>query len=39
MLIAYALGLFKLGMMIQVLIGYKVFNEKDIGRKLLASVL
>lgn len=39
MLIAYALALFQLGMVIQVLIGYKVFNEKDIGRKLAASIV
>ena len=39
MLIAYALALFQLGMVIQVLIGYRVFNEKDIGRKLLAAVV
>jgi hypothetical protein len=39
MLIAYALALFQLGMVIQALIGYKVFNEKDIGRKLLTSVV
>jgi uncharacterized membrane protein len=39
MLIAYALALFQLGMVIQVLIGYKVFNEKDIDRKLLDSVV
>lgn len=39
MLIAYALALFQLGMVIQVLIGYKVFNEKDIGKKLAASVV
>lgn len=39
MLIAYALALFQLGMVIQVLIGYKVFNEKDIGKKLVASIV
>jgi len=39
MLVAYALALFQLGMMLQVLIGYHVFNEQNIRRKLLASLL
>lgn len=39
MLVAYALALFQLGMVLQVLIGYRVFNEKDIARKLLASLV
>jgi len=39
MLVAYALALFQLGMVMQVLIGYQVFNEKDIFRKLLASLV
>ncbi len=39
MLVAYALALFQLGMVLQVLIGYKVFNEKNIGRKLLAAIV
>lgn len=39
MLVAYALALFQLGMVLQVLIGYRVFNEKDIVRKLLASLV
>ncbi|WP_036303585.1 EamA family transporter [Methylotenera sp. L2L1] len=39
MLVAYALALFQLGMVMQVLIGYQVFNEKDIFRKLLASIV
>lgn len=39
MLVAYALALFQLGMVLQVFIGYKVFKEKDIGRKLIASIV
>lgn len=39
MLVAYALALFQLGMMLQVLIGYSVFNEQNIRRKLLASLV
>jgi uncharacterized membrane protein len=39
MLVAYALALFQLGMVLQVFIGYQVFNEKNIGRKLLASLV
>ena len=39
MLVAYALALFQLGMVIQVFVGYKVFNEKHITRKLLASIV
>lgn len=39
MLVAYALALFQLGMVLQVLIGYSVFNEKNIRRKLLASLV
>lgn len=39
MLVAYALALFQLGMMLQVLIGYRLFNEKNIRRKLLASLV
>ena len=39
MLIAYALALFQLGMVLQVFIGYKVFNEQEILRKLLASLV
>lgn len=39
MLIAYALALFQLGMMIQVFVGYQVFNEKHITRKLLACLV
>ncbi|WP_041928555.1 DMT family transporter [Methylotenera mobilis] len=39
MLVAYALALFQLGMVLQVLIGYRLFNEKDIARKLLASLV
>jgi len=39
MLVAYALALFQLGMVMQVFIGYRVFNEKNILRKLLASIV
>lgn len=39
MLVAYALALFQLGMVLQVFIGYRVFNEKNILRKLLASIV
>ena len=39
MLVAYALALFQLGMVIQVFVGYKVFNEKHIARKLLACLV
>lgn len=39
MLVAYALALFQLGMIIQVFVGYKVFNEKHIIRKLLACLV
>lgn len=37
MMVAYALALFQLGVVIQVFVGYKVFNEKHIARKLLAA--
>jgi drug/metabolite transporter (DMT)-like permease len=39
MLVVYALALFQLGMMLQVLIGYRLFNEQNIRRKLLASLV
>lgn len=39
MLVAYALALFQLGMMLQVVIGYHVFNEQNIRRKLVASLV
>lgn len=39
MLVAYALALFQFGMVIQVFVGYKVFNEKYIARKLLACLV
>lgn len=39
MLAAYALALFQLGMVLQVLAGYKVFNEKHIAKKLLACLV
>ena len=37
MMVAYALALFQLGMILQVLAGYRVFNEQGVTRKLLAS--
>jgi drug/metabolite transporter (DMT)-like permease len=39
MLVAYAIALFQLGMVIQVFVGHKVFNEKHISRKLLACLV
>lgn len=39
MLVAYALALFQLSMVMQVLIGYQVFKEQHIRRKLLASIV
>ena len=39
MIVAYALALFQLGMVIQVFVGYKVFDEKHIARKLLAATV
>ncbi len=39
MMVAYALALFQLGMVLQVFAGYKVFNEKNIRRKLLACLV
>lgn len=39
MMVAYALALFQLGMVLQVLAGYQVFNEQHITRKLLACLV
>ncbi|WAK02306.1 DMT family transporter [Methylobacter sp. YRD-M1] len=39
MLIAYALALFQLGMLLQVFLGYKIFNEPDLLRRLMASLV
>lgn len=39
MMVAYALALFQLGMVLQVLAGYQVFNEPHIAKKLLACLV
>lgn len=39
MLVAYTLALFQMSMVLQVLVGYQVFKEKDILRKLLAAIV
>lgn len=39
LLIAYSLALFQLGMVLQVFLGYRVFNEKHIMRRLAASMV
>jgi drug/metabolite transporter (DMT)-like permease len=39
MLIAYALALFQLGMLLQVFLGYRIFNEPDLLRRLMASLV
>ena len=39
LLIAYSLALFQLGMVLQVFLGYKIFNEKHIVRRLAASLV
>jgi len=39
LLIAYSLALFQLGMVLQVFLGYKIFNEKHIMRRLAASLI
>lgn len=39
LLIAYSLALFQLGMVLHVFLGYKVFNEKHIIRRLSASLV
>lgn len=37
--IAYSLALFQLSMVLQVFLGYRIFNEKHIARRLLASLV
>ncbi|MBL1321153.1 MAG: EamA family transporter [Methylophaga sp.] len=39
LLIAYSLALFQLGMVLQVFLGYRVFNEKNILRRLAACLV
>ena len=39
MMVAYALALFQFGMVLQVLAGYKFFNEQRIIKKLLACIV
>jgi len=39
LLIAYSLALFQLGMVLQVFLGYRIFNEKHIMRRLAASLI
>ncbi|MDC9726195.1 MAG: EamA family transporter [Gammaproteobacteria bacterium] len=39
LLIAYSLALFQLGMVLQVFLGYRLFNEKHIIRRLAASLV
>ncbi len=39
LLIAYSLALFQLGMVLQVFLGYKIFNEKHLFRRLGASLI
>jgi drug/metabolite transporter (DMT)-like permease len=39
MLVAYTLALFQMSMVLQVLVGYQVFKEKDILRKLIAAIV
>lgn len=39
LLIAYSLALFQLGMVLQVFLGYRIFNEKHIMRRLAASMV
>ena len=39
LLIAYSLALFQLGMVLQVFLGYQIFNEKHIMRRLAASLI
>jgi uncharacterized membrane protein len=38
-LIAYTLALFQLGMLVQVFLGYRIFNEPDLVRRLTASLV
>ncbi|ROH84072.1 EamA/RhaT family transporter [Pseudomethylobacillus aquaticus] len=39
MLVAYALALFQMGMLLQVLLGYRIFREPHVIRRLLASLV
>jgi drug/metabolite transporter (DMT)-like permease len=39
MLVAYTLALFQMSMVLQVLVGYRVFKEQDILRKLIAAIV
>jgi drug/metabolite transporter (DMT)-like permease len=39
LLIAYSLALFQLAMVLQVFLGYRIFNEKHIKRRLAASLV
>jgi drug/metabolite transporter (DMT)-like permease len=39
LLIAYSLALFQLGMVLQVFLGYRIFNEKHIVRRLTACLV
>ena len=39
LLIAYSLALFQLAMVLQVFLGYRIFNEKHIMRRLAASLI
>jgi len=39
LLIAYSLALFQLGMVLQVFLGYQIFNEKHLVRRLGASLV
>lgn len=39
LLVAYSLALFQLGMVLQVFLGYRIFNEQHIMRRLAASLV
>lgn len=39
LLVAYTLALFQLGMVLQIFLGYRFFNEKHIKRRLIASLV
>ena len=39
MLIAYTLALFQLGMLLQVFLGHRIFNEPHLARRLVASLV
>lgn len=39
MLVAYALALFQLGMLLQVFLGHRIFNEPHLFRRLMASLV